>query len=264
VTGLAYLDGIEHAYGDRTGLRDVSLAIDRGELVGLLGPNGAGKSTLLRILLGMLAPCAGNASLGGRLVKTMPRSEVARHAAFVGQASEPLGFDLDVREVVAMGRYPWRSRFAPESAIDRNAIDDAMQATDVVDLADRPIDALSGGERQRVLLARALAQGTPLLVLDEPSASLDARHAVDQLPLVRARARSVSGAVASLRDLGLASRFCDRVVVLHEGRVVASGAPGEVLDERLLANVYGVEARVFDDDGVRVIAVRGSRGPDLV
>ena len=250
---------LRYAYdaGSPAVLDGVDLRIDRGELVGLVGPNGAGKSTLLKVLLGLLPPSAGTITLSGEPLASLPRRRVARLAAFVPQGFES-SFAFRVREMVAMGRTPWLGRFQPEGPEDRRIIDEALAAADVADLAERPFPELSGGERQRVLLARAFAQTTPVLLLDEPTSSLDLKHAYELLALVRERVRGGAAAVVALHDLSLSARFCDRLVVLHGRGVAADGPPARVLTSELMARAFGVRARVRTTDaGVTLLEVDG-------
>jgi iron complex transport system ATP-binding protein len=161
-----------------------------------------------------------------------------------------------------MGRTPWLGRFRPESEQDRQIVTQAMDQADVTDMAARSFPTLSGGERQRVMLARAFAQQTPILLLDEPNANLDLKHGLDVLERVRERVRAGAVAVAALHDLALAARFCDRILVLHHRRVVADGAPAEVLTPDRLAEVFEVEAELVQDvDGVPHLRIRGRRSP---
>jgi iron complex transport system ATP-binding protein len=248
--------GLHHAYGEHRVLDGIDLALGAGELLAVVGPNGVGKSTLLRLCLGFLPIARGEVRLGGRPIGELARREVARLASFV-----PQGFTTDfafsVRELVAMGRTPWLGRFQPEGERDRKAIARALAATDLEALAGRPFPELSGGERQRVVLARALAQETPVLVLDEPTASLDLLHAFRLLEIVRARVDEGAAAIAALHDLALAARFCDRMVVLHRGRVHAAGKPADVLTPDVLREVFGVDARVLRDGDDLLVGVRG-------
>jgi len=243
-------------YGQHVVLSDASLDVRAGELVAVVGPNGTGKSTLLRTLLGFLEPQRGTVELEGTAVRQLPRREIARRAAFVPQGFHT-EFAFTVREMVAMGRTPHLGRFRPEGAQDRTAIAQALRDTGMEDMAERRFTELSGGEQQRVLLARAFAQGTSVLVLDEPTASLDLLHAYQLMDLVRRRAREGAAVVAALHDIGLAARFCDRMVVLSAGHVQADGAPAEVLTESMMAEVFGVDATVLTQGEELFVAVRG-------
>ncbi|MDH6219109.1 ABC transporter ATP-binding protein [Streptomyces pseudovenezuelae] len=214
---------------------DIELAVDSGAFVGLVGPNGSGKSTLLRCVYRALRPDRGAIHLDGEDVHGMQPRAAARVLAALPQESAA-EFDFTVAEVVAMGRLPHRDRTA---ARDRAVCAEAMEHTGVTHLADRGFLALSGGEKQRVLIARALAQQSRVLVLDEPTNHLDIAHQLDVLALVR---RSGLTALAALHDLNLAAAHCDRLYVVADGRIVASGPPYEVLRPALLAEVFGVRA----------------------
>ncbi|MCC6799116.1 MAG: ABC transporter ATP-binding protein [Anaerolineae bacterium] len=240
-------------------LRGASLSVRAGELVGLIGPNGAGKSSLLRVVSGLWPISGGTVTLLDRPLRDYAPRRVAQVVAQVPQITA-LDFPFTVRQVVLMGRSPHLSRFALESAQDRALADEALRRTGTLDLAERLIGTLSGGERQRVLIARALTQQPRLLLLDEPTANLDLLHELSILALVRGLVGEGDlGAVAALHDLELAARACDRLVLLHEGAVLADGSPAEVLTPALLRAAYGVETRPFTDPvtGHLRIAVRG-------
>ncbi|MFF4239293.1 ABC transporter ATP-binding protein [Actinomadura geliboluensis] len=226
--------------GGRPLVDRVSLTAAPGEVVGLVGPNGAGKSTLLRTFYRARRPTSGRVLLDGDDIWRMPGKHLARRLAAVLQET-PGDFELTVRDVVAMGRTPHKRAFQGDDAADRAVITEALAELEAAHLADAPFDRLSGGEKQRVLIARALAQRTGTLVLDEPTNHLDLRHQIDALRLVR---RLGATAVIALHDLNLAGAHCDRLCVLHAGRLVASGTPAEVLTPGLLAEVYRVNADV--------------------
>lgn len=230
--------------GDGTVLEGVSLTVDRGELVGLVGPNGAGKTTLVRTLLGALEPDGGRALLDGDPVMELSSREAARRVAAVPQRAG-FTFPFTVREVVEMGRHPHSPRLGRDPDPDR--VGAALERAEVAGLADRSVDAVSGGERQRVLIARALAQDTPALVLDEPTASLDVNHQVRTLELVRELADDGHAVLAAIHDLNLAARFCDRLVLLAGGEVAAAGPPDRVLDPDVLGAAFGARAVVGRD-----------------
>ena len=226
--------------GERDALAGVTFSVAAGEAVALVGPNGAGKTTLLRALAG-LVPHTGGLRLDGWPVRDVDARARARRVALVRQQA-PLAVEFTVREVVAMGRAPhvgWAGRLG---AADRAAVDAALAAADLAGFADRPVRHLSGGEQQRVALAQALAQDTPALLLDEPTAHLDVRHQFDLLARARALADTGRTVVAALHDLERAAAFAGRVLVLDRGRLVADGAPAAVFTSALLAAVFGVHA----------------------
>ena len=232
---------LHFAYGENVVISDLSLSLTPGEFVGLLGPNGAGKSTLLRLLLGFIEPKRGHVKLGGEDINTLARPEIARRASFVPQSGMP-EFEFRVHEIVAMGRTPYLGRFQPLRKTDRQAIRRAMQETNIAAMADRPAQALSGGEQQRVLLARAFAQETPVLLLDEPNANLDLRHAHQMMSLLRRRASQGTTVVAALHDMSMTMQYCDRVLLVDRGELIAHGPPNEVLTPERIESVYGVAA----------------------
>jgi iron complex transport system ATP-binding protein len=220
-------------------LRGIDLRLEPGEIVALIGPNGAGKSTLLRLAGGILRPSNGSASLLDRDLKTLSPREVARQVAVVPQEG-PIPVGLVVREMVGLGRTPYARLLLGPTAHDRDMVDWALAAAGVEGLADRFVDELSGGERQRVILARALAQEPRLLLLDEPTANLDLHHQVAMLELVRGLTRERGLAVlAAVHDLQLAALYCDRVALMHAGRIVSQGPPEAVLTESLLLEAFG-------------------------
>lgn len=256
MTPLLEARGVTFGYPGREVLRQVSLSLAAGELVALAGPNGAGKSTLLRSLLGLHAPRAGTVTLGGRPIGELARREIARLAALLPQDSDGASeLPLTVREVVALGRLPHLGRFQPEGPGDDEAIERALASTDTEALAARPMTELSGGERHRVHLARALAQGAAVLLLDEPTAGLDLAHQLQALDLLRATVDQGRGAIVALHDLSLAARCCDRIVLLAEGAVQADAPPADVLTPETLARVFGVHAEVRRDGSGRPFVV---------
>ncbi len=219
-------------------IHNVSFSIRRGETIGIIGPNGSGKSTLLRLISRVLCPEKGEVLLENRNIRTFPLKEFCRKVAFVGQEA-PTEFSFSSREIVAMGRIPHLRRLEPESRNDKDAIAEAMRLTDVLELADREIQTLSAGECQRVILARALAQKTELILLDEPTSHLDIGHQVQILDLLRMLNRRHCVTIAMvIHDLNLASEYCDRLILLHEGRIFRVGAPENVLTYQNLETVY--------------------------
>jgi iron complex transport system ATP-binding protein len=234
-------DGVTVVAGRRTILRDVSFAVGAGERVALAGPNGAGKSTLLRVLAGTLQPTAGRVALGGSPLGTLERAQVARRLAVVPQLAA-LPFAMRVEEVVALGRLPHEAPLRGARPADRAAIAAAIDRVGVGHLMGRDARELSLGERQLVLLALAVAQAAPVMLLDEPTVHLDLRHQVEAMELLRdLNERDGTAMVAVLHDLGLAAHFFGRLVVIDRGRLVADGPPSDVLTDDLIREVFGVE-----------------------
>ncbi|MEI7926502.1 MAG: ABC transporter ATP-binding protein [Chloroflexota bacterium] len=224
--------------GGRTLLRGVTLHVAPGELVGVIGPNGAGKTTLVRAVTGLVRHSAGVVSLDGAPIEAQPGRERARTMAVVEQLPEAPATML-VRELVLIGRFPHLGLLGRESARDRAIAEHAMARAGCEALADRMLGTLSGGERRRAFIARALAQEPRLLLLDEPTAGLDASAQGEILQVVRTLADDGAGVLVVIHDLSLAAAWCDRLVLLHDGRVVAAGAPAEVVTAEHLARVYG-------------------------
>ena len=235
------LAGVTVTYRQRDVLDAVDLVIEPGERVALIGPNGAGKSTLLRVASGLLAPARGDATLAGKPVATLERIEVARILAVVPQQAT-LPFATRVEEVVGLGRLPHEHPLRGARPSDRAAIAAAIERVGLGHLLGRDVRELSLGERQLVLIAMAVAQASPLLVLDEPTIHLDLRHQVGTMELlVDLNERDGTTVVAVLHDLGLAAHFFPRLVLLDRGRIVADGAPDEVLTPERIRDVFGVD-----------------------
>jgi iron complex transport system ATP-binding protein len=234
-------------YGDRTVVDGLDLDVVAGTITAVIGPNGCGKSTLLRALGRLLKPTAGQVVLDGKRIDRVPTREVAKVLGLLPQApSAPEG--LTVADLVARGRHPHQAWYRQWSADDEDAVAQALDWTGIADLAERPVDQLSGGQRQRAWISMALAQGTDLLLLDEPTTFLDLAHQVDVLELVRRLHSEVGRTVVMvLHDLNLAARYADRLVAMRDGRVVAAGKPAEVITEELLEEVFGLAARVIPD-----------------
>lgn len=238
------VEGATVHYPAGPALAGVTLAVAAGEFLGIIGPNGAGKSTLLRALTGAVRPRPGEVALDGRPVRSLTAAELARAVALVAQDERP-EFAFAVRDLVLMGRLPHLSRWQREGPADRAAADRAMAATATAHLAHRPVTELSGGEARRVTIARALAQETGLLLLDEPTAHLDIRHQVKVMDLLRHLVQSGRlTAVAVLHDLNLAALYCTRLLLLGAGRIEAAGPPAEVLTPPHIRRVYGAAVAV--------------------
>ncbi|QLK26052.1 heme ABC transporter ATP-binding protein [Natrinema zhouii] len=231
------------SFGELEVLEDVSLAVEPGEFVGFVGPNGAGKTTLLRAISGALEPDSGTVAIGGDDIHELSSRASSRLVSVVPQDTT-LSFSFPVRDVVEMGRHPHRSRFSSATPEDRAAVDRALERTRTTELADRPIDEISGGQRQRVVLARAIAQETPVMLLDEPTGSLDVNHQIETLELVRELVDEGRTVCAAIHDLDLAARYCDRLVMLADGDVYRNGPPSDVLTGDALGDVFDATAAV--------------------
>jgi len=230
-------------YGVIPALGGVSLSVEEGEFLGIVGPNGSGKTTLLRAIIGLVTPERGGVALDGADVSHLGARAIAARVALVPQRPHH-GFGFSVFDIVLMGRTPHLARLAREGEEDLAVARQAMERTRTWHLRHRPMDELSGGEQQRVLLARALAQTPQVLLLDEPTAHLDIRHQVEMMALVADLNAGGLTVVAALHDLNLASMFCGRLVLLHEGRLAGIGAAQEVLTAERLRAVYGAEVEV--------------------
>jgi iron complex transport system ATP-binding protein len=251
---LLRIEGLRVRLGGATVLDAVDATAERGRFVGVVGPNGAGKTTLLRAIAGAITPDAGRVTVDGQRIHNLSSKAASRLVASVPQDST-VAFEFDVRTVVEMGRNPHRSRFGGWTDSDAAAVERALDRTDTRQFADRGITTLSGGERQRVLLARALAQDAPLLLLDEPTGSLDINHQVRTLELVSDLVSEGRTAIAAIHDLDLAARYCDELVLLSEGRVVAAGPPEEVLTESAIRDAFGADVVVSENPVTETVSV---------
>ncbi|MBI5522484.1 MAG: ABC transporter ATP-binding protein [Desulfarculus sp.] len=254
-TPVFRIAGLRFAYGPTPVLLGLDLELMPGRFYGIVGPNGCGKTTLLDLMVGTRPPASGVIAFMGRGLEDYTRRALAKSLALVPQEM-PMGFPFTVRETVLMGRHPHIPRFAAPSETDLAKVEQALAQLELTALADKLVPELSGGERQRVVLARALAQDTPVLLMDEPTSHLDISHALAVLrvaeDLVREQGRTV---VAVMHDLNLAAAFCDHLVFIKQGRLHAAGPTVEVLQSGSLQEVFGVKAKVGWDDfaGSRVV-----------
>ena len=234
--------------GSVDALQGVDFVADAGEIVGLIGPNGSGKTTLLRALANLRGPDRGSVRYAGRSAAEVGAAELSRQIAYLAQGGE-VHWPMRVEALVALGRLPHRRGFQRSAEADRAAIERALAAADIEPLRERTMNQISGGERMRVLLARALAVEAPMLLADEPVAALDPLHQLQVMDLLRTRVAAGGGVVVVLHDLALAARFCDRLVLLRSGRVLASGDPGAVLSDANIAAAFGVDVVRGERDG---------------
>ncbi|MEU6862179.1 ABC transporter ATP-binding protein [Streptomyces sp. NPDC046876] len=261
-TGAAALhgSGLRLGYGNRIVAEDLDLPIPAGKVTALVGPNACGKSTALRALARLLEPSAGAVLLNGEDIASLSARDFALRLALLPQTpSAPDG--ITVRDLVARGRTPHQRWWRQWSAADEAAVDAALAATGASDLADRSIDELSGGQRQRVWIAMALAQDTPVLLLDEPTTYLDLAHQVDVLELVAGLNRTDGRTVVMvLHELNLACRYADHLVAMRDGRVLASGPPSRIVTPDLLREVFALDAEVISCPvaGTPLIVPRGN------
>lgn len=235
--------------GTRALLHPLTLAIPKGRVVGLIGHNGSGKSTLLKLLARQLVPSQGQIQFEGRAMGSWRGRAFGRRLAYLPQTPPPAA-GLKVRELVALGRYPWHGALGRFTQADRSAVEDALIAVDLRDHAEQSMATLSGGERQRAFLAMMLAQATGSLLLDEPISALDIAHQVEVLSTVRALAlKGGLSVILVLHDVNLAVAFCDEIIALHSGRVVGQSPAGTFMEAGRLEEIYGVRMKVIPAEG---------------
>ena len=251
--------GITFGYDGKDTLKDINIECGRGEFVGLIGPNGSGKTTLLRCINGVLKPKMGTIFVDGRNIDKMKIKEIAKLCANVPtDAAEDLA--LTVHEFVFLGRYPYVSGMWWESKDDEQIVEGALKTFKLEALAHRKLCELSSGEQSRVLLAKAVVQRPQVMLVDEPSAHLDLRYKMEVMEELHALSRTGITVVTASHDLNLMSKFCDRVLMISQGKIVSFGLPSEVMTEQNIREVYGVEVRVFrEDDEIYAIPKRSIR-----
>jgi len=244
------VSGLSYSYRENRVLERIDLAVDEGELVGVLGPNGCGKTTLIKCINRILVP-EGSVIFGGHDLAYTGNAQRARMIAYVPQALS-MGMAMSVFESVLMGRRPHVQWGVGEP--DLEMVGNALQALGLSHLAFRKMTQISGGERQKAVIARALVQDPAHLLLDEPTSALDLRHQLEVMQIIRSQVTTKKiGALMAIHDLNLAVRFCDRVLVLHRGRIAGEGVPSAILSEDLIRNVYGVRAKIGQGEGFPVI-----------
>jgi iron complex transport system ATP-binding protein len=253
---LFVLDEVSFSVPERRLLEPLTLTLPARRIVGLIGHNGSGKSTLLKILARQQPASAGRVSFEGKPLGEWGERAFARKLAYLPQYTPPASGML-VKELVALGRYPWHGALGRFGKVDRDKVEEAIELTDIAPFADRLVDTLSGGERQRVWLAMLVAQDAECLLLDEPISALDIAHQIEVLSLVQRLSHSKGlGVVLVLHDVNMAARFCDEILALHSGRLIARGTPEAIMTPEALARIYGIAMDVIVHQGTgRPIAV---------
>ncbi len=243
-----------------TVIEQIDLRVEEGSFTGLIGPNGCGKTTLLRVMSGIIRPAVGTVFLDGKMLEQLSRREIACHCAVVPQEA-PISFAFTVRETVTMGRHPYVGRFRSLSDVDEGIVDEVMARTATDHLADRSVLELSGGERQRVIIARALCQRPQVLLLDEPTAHLDINHQIELLELLSELSdKQRLTIVCATHDLNHASAYCDRILLMQDGRSRAFGTPGQVITRDAILDTYGVDVHIeYGDDRPFIVPVSSRR-----
>ncbi len=243
---ILQVENVSAGYEDRTILSDVSFSLNPGEMVGIIGANGAGKSTLMRTIRGLQDKLAGEVIIGGKNKDSMSDRELAEWIAYLSQQPEfPFGYTA--REIVMIGRYAHLSWWQQESSEDDKIVSSCMGYTHTKEFADSPMQELSGGQRQRVFLAQILAQQTPILFLDEPATGLDVYYQEEIFRFCKALCKKGKTVLMVVHELGLAARFCSRLLLLGNGGLMADGAPKEVLQDDILTNAYGVPLKAVEN-----------------
>ncbi len=242
---LFSLEAVTMEVPGRTLLHPLTASFATGKTIGLIGHNGSGKSTLLKILARMQEPTAGKVSFEGQPLGSWGNREFARKLAYLPQYT-PAASGMLAKELVALGRYPWHGALGQFTKADQERVDEAIELTDTVAFRDRLVDTLSGGERQRVWLAMLVAQNAESVLLDEPISALDMAHQLEVLSLVQRLSREKGlGVIVVLHDVNMAARFCDEIVALHSGRLIARGTPKEIMTPETLERIYGVRMDVM-------------------
>lgn len=242
-----YGEQLTLGYGTHVVADGLTVSIPDGKFTAIIGPNGCGKSTLLRTLSRLMKPTAGQVWLDGNEIHRFATKEVARRIGLLAQNASAPG-DISVAELVARGRYPHQPMFTRWREEDNNAVTRAMQATNIEDLADQPVDTLSGGQRQRAWIAMVLAQETSIMLLDEPTTWLDISHQIDLLELLSELNREQGYTLAAvLHDLNQACRYATHLIALRDGKIVAEGAPGDIVTPELIEAIYGLRCMIIED-----------------
>lgn len=242
------IENISLKLDSRLILKDISANLNRGEMVGLIGPNGAGKSSLLRSILGLVKIKSGKILIDDVNIEDLKLKERAKKISYAAQGA-PVHWPLAAENVVGLGRVPHLNPWQKLSAEDEEIIEDAMAQTDCLSLKKRHVTTLSGGERARVLLARVLATTAPYILADEPVASLDPSHQLQVMEILKDLSKNNNGVMVVMHDLSLALRYCDRLILLNDGKMIGQGLPDVILNDENLAQVFGVRASRWSENG---------------
>lgn len=238
------VESLRAGYGGVEVLRGIDVAVGSGEFVGVLGPNACGKSTLVKALSGVIAPLGGKVEIGGKAIGEIKPLDLARLVAVIPQSTD-IPFPFTGRELVSMGRFPHTGRFSALSPHDEGEIAKAMDETDTGELAGRFVTEISGGERQRLILARALAQSAPILIMDEGTAAMDVHRKIDAFDILKRKNREGMTVLCVMHDLNLAALYCDRLVFMKAGRIAADGPTGDVFTSETIEEVYKTPVRIL-------------------
>jgi iron complex transport system ATP-binding protein len=241
---LLEIKNLSFNVGERKILNDINFSVRDGEIVGIIGPNGAGKTTFLKSINGIIEEIKGEILFNGKNIKEYDKKNLARHISFMNQNTN-VGFDFSCLDIVVLGRYPYLKRFQEYSDEDREKAKKYMEKTNTLKFQDRMITELSGGERQRVLFAKTLTQESELILLDEPTASLDMKYEEEIFSIISQMREERKSVIAIIHNLRVAMKYCTRLILLNDGKIIGDGTPQEIVTEKNLRDIYGVEAKVY-------------------
>lgn len=241
---LLEIKNLSFNVGERKILNDINFSVRDGEIVGIIGPNGAGKTTFLKSINGIIEEIKGEILFNGKNIKEYDKKNLARHISFMNQNTN-VGFDFSCLDIVVLGRYPYLKRFQEYSDEDGKKAKKYMEKTNTLKFQDRMITELSGGERQRVLFAKTLTQESELILLDEPTASLDMKYEEEIFSIISQMREERKSVIAIIHNLRVAMKYCTRLILLNDGKIVGDGTPQEIVTEKNLRDIYGVEAKVY-------------------